>query len=101
MKPSHMLAEHGTTIITLKPSSLVQAAQADIARRRRNTDPQTTTFEHYAFHRAHVKKAASAAELISLAAAEPDLGSQSAKYNTRLIYSDAELLAAAKALVTA
>jgi hypothetical protein len=101
MSTKSMLAEHGTQLMMLKPCSLLRTAEADLVRRGRNEATEAGTYEHYAFHRKHVKKANTAAELISLAAAEPDIGLASAKYNTRLIYSDTELLLAARELATA
>lgn len=93
-----LLAEHGTRLMVLKPSSLVQAAHADLARKRRNKTPGISHYEHYAFHRTHVKRAQTVAELLALASAQPGLGACSTKINTRLIYSDVSLLEQAKAL---
>lgn len=101
MSMKNMMAEHGTLLMVLKPSSIVSTAEADLSRRKRNAETDAGTYEHYAFHRKHVKKAADAAELISLAAAEPGVGLSSAKYNTRLIYSDTDLLLAARELAIA
>jgi hypothetical protein len=98
MSVKNMLAEHGTQLMSLKPSSLLHTAAADLARRKRNSAPLDGGYEHYAFHRKHVKKANTAAELVSLAAAEPGVGLASAKYNTRLIYGDTDLLLAAREL---
>lgn len=103
----------------LKPQNIVQAAEADLVRRRRNMErakepePWTTraegSMEPYAFHRNHVRKATSALELIELALAHPDivLGKhgegeelneepKSAKANTLMIYRDVELLTEAR-----
>lgn len=90
-----MLAEHGTTLMLLKPSSLLQAAQADLKRRGRNAEEATAdapSYEQFAFHRSHVRKAADAHDLLIRALMEPGLGQASGKYNTRLIYGNGELL---------
>lgn len=76
----------------LLPRNLLQAAEADITRSGRNHGHRGGMYEHYAFHRAHVRKANSARELVALAAAEPRMGLGSGKKWTRTIYGDAELL---------
>lgn len=91
----NMLAEHGTELMVLKPSSLLQAARADIRRRQRNASKAhdgDLSFEQFAFHRAHVRKAADEQDLLVRALMQPGPGLASAKYNTRLIYSNGELL---------
>lgn len=90
-----MLAEHGTELMVLKPASLVKAAEADLARRMRNAHEaggQHPSYEQFAFHRSHVRKAVDAQDLLIRALMEPGLGLASAKYNTRLIYSNGGLL---------
>ncbi len=52
-------------------------------------------YRQYAFHRSHVAKADTANDLIRAAIAAPGLGQSSGKRDTRLIYSDIELLKAA------
>ena len=52
-------------------------------------------FKHYAFHRKHVVGAETANDIIRNAIAEPGLGLASGKRDTRLLYSDIELLKAA------
>lgn len=88
----NMLAEHGTELMKLKPSSLLQAAEADLKRRRRNAAAAdafgTASYEQFAFHRSHVRKAMDAEDLLVRALMEPGLGLASGKYNTRLIYGD-------------
>src|SRR5678815_1353898 len=94
-KEATMLADHGTELMVLKPSSLLQAAEADLKRRARNSDEAQTdapSYEQFAFHRAHVRKAVDAHDLLVRALMEPGLGASSGKYNTRLIYSNGELL---------
>ncbi len=98
MSEREMLAEHGTQLMELKPSTVLQAAREDIKRHRRNREAAVMgecSFEHFAFHRMHVRKAADAESLLVRALMEPGLGLASAKYNTRLIYSDGNLLVAA------
>lgn len=98
MSEREMLAEHGTELVKLKPSSVVQAAQADMRRRERNAvEAQTDTpsYEQFAFHRDHVRKAVDPQDLLIRALMEPGRGLASAKYNTRLIYGDAGVLLAA------
>lgn len=97
-----LLAEHGTELMVLKPTILVQAAQADLKRKQRNADRgerrsqfQGEGYEPYAFHRAHVRKAIDARDLIAKALAEIGLGQASGKDDTRLIYSNEQLLAEA------
>jgi hypothetical protein len=98
-----MLEDHGTMLMVLKPSSLVQAAQADMRRRARNAETAKTlgtqSYEPFAFHRTHVRKAVDAEDLLVRALMEPGLGRASGKYNTRLIYSNGELLLKAIHLV--
>ncbi len=93
-----MLADHGTELMRLKPSNLVQAAEADIRKRQRNAvEAQTDRpcYEHFAFHRDHVRKATDVQDLLIRALMEPGRGLASSKYNTRLIYADAGTLLAA------
>lgn len=102
----------------LKPQNIVQAAEADLARRRRNIERAKEpapwmqraegSMEPYAFHRNHVRKATTALGLIELALAHPEvaIGGEtlssgscnppSAKPNTLMIYGDRELLTAAR-----
>lgn len=77
----------------LKPSSLIAAAAADLARRdfnrcARGSDP-------YCFHRRHVARATCALDLIDRAIRDRYTGVDSGKRITRIIYGDAELLWAA------
>jgi len=97
MSDRNMLAEHGTKLMELKPSSLLRAAQADLRRRERNTEEARAAFgaasyEQFAFHRSHVRKATDPQDLLIRALMEPGLGLSSGKYNTRLIYSSGETL---------
>lgn len=98
MSEREMLAEHGTQLIELKPSTVLQAAAEDIRRHARNKEAASlgdASFEHFAFHRKHVRKAEDVESLLVRALMEPGLGLASAKYNTRLLYSDGALLKAA------
>jgi hypothetical protein len=93
-----MLADHGTKLMELKPSMVVQAAEEDIRRHKRNKEAAQWTgepYEHFAFHRKHVRKAVDALDLLVRAYVEPGVGQASAKYNTVLLYSDDQLLMAA------
>jgi hypothetical protein len=95
MKEREMLADHGTKLMELKPSSLLQAAAADLRRRARNADEASAdqpSYEQFAFHRSHVRKAVDPQDLLVRALMEPGLGMMSGKYNTRLIYSSGETL---------
>lgn len=78
----------------LKPNNIVQAAEADIKRAAHNvyeaanySDP---TYEPYAFHRKHARKAETAHGLILLALMDPMV--KTVKPNTKLIYGNAALL---------
>lgn len=86
-----VLEVNGTRLMKLKPKMIWDCAMADIARRERNKDCVGWP-EHYAFHRKHVLKAESANDIIRAAIKDIDLGRRSAKRDTRLIYSDPELL---------
>ncbi len=90
-----VLEEHGTQLMVLKPSSIWAAAMADLERRAYNTAPGEDGFKVYAFHRKHVLKATSANDILRAAIAEPGIGLASGKRDTRLLYSDVELLKAA------
>jgi hypothetical protein len=95
MSERTMLAEHGTKLIELKPSTVVQAAEEDIRRHRRNKEAAEDgdlSFEQFAFHRKHVRKAVDALDLLVRAYVEPGVGLSSAKYNTWLLYSSEQLL---------
>jgi hypothetical protein len=85
--------------MTLRPRNIVQAAEADIARRQRNMARHegrlSSQMELYAFYAPHVRKARDAGHLMSLAIEHPTPGLESSKSNTRLIYGDLHLLGAA------
>lgn len=86
--------------MALKPQNLVQAAKADLIRKRRNIGSaelnrshlEYSPYEQYAFHRKHVRHAGDARELLLLALMDPAVAAKTAKHNTRLIYGDARLL---------
>jgi len=88
-----LLEEHGTELMVLKPSSIWSAAQNDLAIREKNQEDSGV--RHYAFHRDHVRNASSPNDVIRAALKDPEKGIASAKFNTRLIYSDVERLKAA------
>src|ERR1017187_7764626 len=90
-----VLEEHGTRLMVLRPSSIWAAAMEDLKRRAYNKDPGEEGFKVYAFHRKHVLKADTANDVIRAAIAEPGIGMASGKRDTRLLYSDIELLKAA------
>lgn len=105
-REKRLLEENGTKLMVLKPSSIWAAAMADLDRRARNCGREICDMEPYAFHAAHVSKADSANDLIRrairdievAAAKDPPMwgkGRRSSKYNTRLLYSDVDLLKAA------
>jgi len=102
MKEREMLADHGTQIVKLTPGSVLGAARADMKRKIANAEIGKQPFgysgygyEHYAFHRRHVRRAVDAADLLARASNEPEAGLTSKKYNTRLLYSDVQLIRAA------
>jgi hypothetical protein len=97
-KPSQMLQDFGTKLNSLTPGSIVGAAKSDLrlrAKKAEDADPALQR-EQYAFHRKHVNKASDAGHLMTLALDERDLGLESAKFNTRLIYTNVPLLRAAR-----
>jgi hypothetical protein len=96
-----MLSAHGTELMVLKPSSLLGAARADFARKRRNVDRDFAAggYEQYAFHRRHVRKAVDEMDLLIRALMDPVPGLESDKFNTRLIYGNAALLLSAIHLI--
>lgn len=99
MTDREMLAQHGTRLMQLKPSSIVAAAAEDLRRCARNCAPRVEGYsrdiEHYAFHRDHVRGAETPRGIIAAALAEPGKGIGSGKAATRLLYDDVGLLAAA------
>jgi hypothetical protein len=110
-----VLAEHGTQLMALKPSSIWAAAMEDLKRREHNREDngRPDRMKQYAFHRAHVEKAQTANDIIRAAIADiqrdgelidpkgdspgryASKGRASGKSTTRLIYSDVRLLQAA------
>lgn len=98
-----MLAEHGTQLMALRPSSIVATAREDLRRFERNRTrgqgmPGHTLsdgYEPYAFHRKHVRKVIDVPALLALALSDPEPGLASGKYITRMLYADPELLRAA------
>jgi hypothetical protein len=80
---------------SLPPGAIIGAARADLALKRRKVERQEAPGAPYAFHRRHVAKAVTAAELLELAYEDRDRGLGSGKLNTRVIYGDPAALAAA------
>lgn len=79
----------------LKPQNILQAAEEDLRRERRNgieAEYKDPHYEHYAFHRRHVHMAKSARELMVFALMEPHVVGNTNKDNMRLIYGNAQLL---------
>lgn len=77
----------------LKPINIVQAAEADMRRSKKNiyeAELQDPRYEPYAFHRKHARRAKSAHDLILLALMDPMV--KTIKPNTKLIYGNAALL---------
>lgn len=79
----------------LKPQNIAQAAEADFARARRNAEQakyRDHSYEPYAFHRRHVRRAKSPHDLLLMALMDPMVAEKSAKANTRMIYNNSGLL---------
>jgi hypothetical protein len=82
--------------VSLKPQNLVQAAEADLRRRRHNEylakvyGRSCGMFEQYAFNASHVRKAKSVLDLLRLALMHPVV--KTTKSNTKLIYGNGALL---------
>lgn len=87
-----MLLTYGTRAFRLKPNSILQAARQDLLTKARKAQDSEEWVKPYAFCRKHVKKAKSVPDLLKAAMADLDRGLASSKYNTRLIYSDPDLL---------
>lgn len=105
-KVGDVLEEHGTKLMQLKPSMIWRCAMDDLGRLKHNRAvaasakvppnfQQEGEFKQYAFHRSHVIKAETANDILRAAIAEPGKGQASGKRDTRLLYSDLELLKAA------
>ena len=95
MALSDALRQHGTQVGGLPPTAVAYAAENDLRLRERKKETDSLQFRPYAFHRSHVKRASSPAELLSLALAEPVIGVESGKINTRMLYQSPDLLSAA------
>lgn len=75
----------------ISPMAMVQAAEADLKRRRDNSVEAKmggSNYALFAFHRKHVHGSVSAHQIIRRALAERELGIVSGKRNTRIIYRD-------------
>jgi len=89
----------------LKPQNLIQAAEADLARRIRNIERhqgiRMSPNEQYAFYAPHVTRAESVEHLLRLAFKKPTKALLSKKKNTKLIYGNPDLLQAALQITAA
>ena len=94
-KVHSVMEQHGTQLMRLKPSMIWRCAMDDLERRERNRKADPGEYEQYAFCRSHVAKAESANDILRAAIIQPGKGQASGKRDTRLIYSDVELLKAA------
>jgi len=92
---SLLLERHGIKAFALKPSALIAAAEADLRLRSQQQGAQRSGPRPYCFHRSHVVRASCALDLIDRAIRDRYSGVWSAKRITRIIYGDADLLAAA------
>lgn len=90
-----VLEHHGTKLMQLKPSMIWRCAMDDLERRIHNKNTDVAGMKQYAFHRKHVAKASTANDILRAAIDQPGLGQASNKKDTRLLYSDVELLKAA------
>lgn len=82
----------------LKPQNIVQAAEEDLRKEKRNSieaEYADAKYEVYAFHRKHVHQARDARELMTLALMNPQVIGNTTKDKMRLIYGDTKLLIAA------
>lgn len=96
-KAPGVLEQHGTKLMQLKPSMIWNVAMTDLEKRAKNQHDggAPVQYAQYAFHRRHVIKASTANDIIRAAIEEPGLGLASGKKDTRLLYSDVDLLRAA------
>lgn len=97
--------------MSLKPQNLLQAAEADLRRRRYNVHMAETRgshcgmYEQYAFCAAHVRRAKDVRQLLVMALMQPppirmnkktgEMELATAKVNTKMIYGNGALLVAA------
>jgi hypothetical protein len=111
MNERDFLHRHGTELVAITPGMVVQGALRDLQVRslKRQFDglappllpeaaspsksvPVIAPTHQYLFHRKHVMRAKTAEQLLTLALADRDIGCQSAKHHTRMIYGDPDLL---------
>jgi hypothetical protein len=90
-----VLEQHGTTLMQFKPEAIWRMAMSDFDRRAGNQGADVARMKHYNFHRAHVRKATTANDILRAAIEDPALGRESGKKVTRLLYADVEQLKAA------
>jgi hypothetical protein len=89
------LETNGTGGVPFKPDAVWRMALRDLDARVGNATAVVGKMRHYHFHRDHVRKAATANDILRAAIADLEKGRQSSKKLTRLLYTDAELLKAA------
>jgi hypothetical protein len=92
---SQVLDRHGTRAFVLKPSSVVAAAEADLALRNKKKQSDASAAMPYAFYHRHVRLASCALDLIDRAIADRYTGVYCGKRITR----NEELLWEARALL--
>jgi hypothetical protein len=109
MSDRKILEHYGTKAFQLAPGSIAHAAIEDIRRHKRNRARaqvgDNSTLERFTFLRKHVRKASKSETpertLITLAIDNRGEGLESGKKETRLVYSDLDLLAGALLMVDA
>jgi len=90
-----VLEQLGTALMQFRPEAVWNMAMTDLRKRHPNSIADVTAMHHYHFHRDHVRKAASANDILRAAIADPGKGRESGKKITRLLYADVEQLKAA------
>lgn len=102
--PTAPRPERSAGAFVLKPASIVTAAEADLALRQLQRGDRAHGGEHgakpYCFHRAHVARASCALDLIDRAIRDRYTGVYGGKRITLIIYGDADLLWAARELLS-
>ena len=89
------LETNGTGGLPFKPDAIWRMAMRDFEARAGNATAVVGKMRHYHFHRDHVRKAATANDILRAAIEDPERGRESGKKLTRLLYADVEKLKAA------